>query len=237
MAATDSLSKLKLVEKGIPKEILAFFSIPLIPLKLALPILFAKWTVGSSPMKLFSATIPFSLLFGIIWPIFMFWAGDAKSEAGEYPYWFYVLLFGVFALELVPGYARFVAGMAFAAKVSDPSVGGTYMTLINTLTNIGGTWPSFIALWAVEYVGIPLKDCPLNDTTVYNGSLELIDKSSTVMESSTLATMIETCISKIDGYYVESGICVVLGFLWLIWGRRTILNLQRRPLLSWRLIS
>lgn len=44
----------------------------------------------------------------------------------------------------------FVAVMAFFAKVSDPRSGGTYMTLLNTLSNLGGTWPSTVFLWLVD---------------------------------------------------------------------------------------
>ena len=44
----------------------------------------------------------------------------------------------------------FVSIMAFFARVSDPAVGGTYMTLLNTLTNLGGNWPSTLALWMVD---------------------------------------------------------------------------------------
>lgn len=40
----------------------------------------------------------------------------------------------------------FVGVMAFFARISDKSVGGTYMTLLNTFTNLGGNWPSWIAL-------------------------------------------------------------------------------------------
>lgn len=47
-------------------------------------------------------------------------------------------------------YCMFVASMAFFAKVSDPKSGGTYMTLLNTLSNLGGTWPSTVALWLVD---------------------------------------------------------------------------------------
>lgn len=35
-------------------------------------------------------------------------------------------------------YSMFVSIMAFFAQVSDPAVGGTYMTLLNTITNLGG---------------------------------------------------------------------------------------------------
>lgn len=40
----------------------------------------------------------------------------------------------------------FVGVMAFFARISDTSVGGTYMTLLNTFTNLGGNWPSWMAL-------------------------------------------------------------------------------------------
>ncbi len=44
----------------------------------------------------------------------------------------------------------FVSAMAFYAKVSDPRFGGTYMTLLNTLNNLGGTWPSTVILSFVD---------------------------------------------------------------------------------------
>lgn len=40
----------------------------------------------------------------------------------------------------------FVAVMAFFARISDPAVGGTYMTLLNTLTNLGNSWPATLSL-------------------------------------------------------------------------------------------
>lgn len=44
----------------------------------------------------------------------------------------------------------FVSIMAFFAKISDSSVGGTYMTLLNTVTNLGGNWPAILALYFVD---------------------------------------------------------------------------------------
>jgi len=51
----------------------------------------------------------------------------------------------------------FVAVMAFHARISDPVIGGTYMTLLNTITNMAGTWTSTLALWLVDNVSF--KDC------------------------------------------------------------------------------
>lgn len=51
----------------------------------------------------------------------------------------------------------YVALMAFHAKVSDPLIGGTYMTLLNTVTNLGGNWPATVALWMVD--PLTFKEC------------------------------------------------------------------------------
>lgn len=54
-------------------------------------------------------------------------------------------------------YSMYVAIMAFNAKVSDPLIGGTYMTLLNTVSNLGGNWPSTVALWLVD--PLTMKEC------------------------------------------------------------------------------
>jgi hypothetical protein len=35
----------------------------------------------------------------------------------------------------------FIAQMAFFNRVSDARIGGTYLTMLNTLANLGGQWP------------------------------------------------------------------------------------------------
>lgn len=51
----------------------------------------------------------------------------------------------------------FVAIMAFHARISDPRVGGTYLTLLNTVTNLGGNWCQTLALWLVD--GLTWTNC------------------------------------------------------------------------------
>jgi hypothetical protein len=45
-----------------------------------------------------------------------------------------------------------------------------------------------------------------------------------------------SCHTEIDGYYVESLICVVLGLLWLTWGQRTVKRLQGVGEKAWQVI-
>lgn len=54
-------------------------------------------------------------------------------------------------------YSMFVSIMAFHAKISDPVMGGTYMTLLNTISNMAVTWAGTLALWLVDNVSF--KDC------------------------------------------------------------------------------
>ena len=73
---------------------------------------------------------------------------------GSFPLHYYGLIAGVYVVHQVFHNAMFVSVMAFFARISDPAVGGTYMTLLNTLTNLGGNWPATLALWAVDAVTV-----------------------------------------------------------------------------------
>ena len=76
---------------------------------------------------------------------------------GSFPLHYYGMIVGVYVVHQVFHNAMFVSIMAFFASISDPAVGGTYMTLLNTLTNLGGNWPATLALWAVD--GVTVKQC------------------------------------------------------------------------------
>ena len=62
----------------------------------------------------------------------------------------------------------FVAIMAFFARISDPAVGGTYMTMLNTLTNLGGNWPATLALWSVDHLTWKRCQIDLNEVKSSN---------------------------------------------------------------------
>ena len=131
----------------------------------------------------------------------------------------------------------FVSIMAFFAKVSDPAVGGTYMTLLNTLTNLGGNWPSTLALWMVD--PLTRKQCTATGNNTTLSAAQLAD--NTCADTSQVDTCTgagATCDTTIDGYYVECGICFVVGMAWLVlWGYRTINRLTEAPDQEWRVVN
>ncbi|XP_074446048.1 acetyl-coenzyme A transporter 1 isoform X2 [Larus michahellis] len=119
-------------------------------------------------------------------------------------------------------YSMYVAVMAFNAKVSDPLIGGTYMTLLNTVSNLGGNWPSTVALWLVD--PLTVKECA--------GAQEQTCGTTVAAELCTKAG--GSCVTTLDGYYVESVICVILGFGWWFLLGPKFKRLQDEGQSSWK---
>lgn len=86
-----------------------------------------------------------------------------KESDGSFPVYYYALAAVTFVLYNIPLYAIFVSKMAFFARISDPFVGGTYMTLLNTFQNLGYMWPSSFVFWTVDQ--ITRKSCLSQSTS------------------------------------------------------------------------
>jgi len=232
-AATDAVTGLKLVEKGVPKDKLAMLAIPMIPLQIVLPWVISKYTSGPRPMDVFLKAIPARLMMGPVMAWLVWSTPSWKQENGEFPLSFYLLIIILYALHQVTLYSMFVSIMAFFAQVSDPAVGGTYMTLLNTITNLGGNWPSTLALWFVD--SLTVTECRggnQEDGVEVQGAC--LGKDGVEQ----CERMGGTCTVYTDGYYVEVAVCCVIGLAWyLVWGARTITKLQDQPEQSWRVVK
>lgn len=149
-AASDAVMPLKLIDAGVPKEKLALLAVPLVPLQILLPLVISKYTTGPRPMDVYVKALPYRIVLSVVSSAIVWLTPFTLSESGAVPVYYYVLLLVDYALYQVFLYSMFVAVMAFFAKISDPAVGGTYMTLLNTLCNLGGNWPTAVVLWLVD---------------------------------------------------------------------------------------
>uniref|UniRef100_A0A915DTG4 Uncharacterized protein n=1 Tax=Ditylenchus dipsaci TaxID=166011 RepID=A0A915DTG4_9BILA len=77
----------------------------------------------------------------LMFAVLIYWTPSLRDAKGEYSYVFYVVWVVAYHFHQIAHYCIFLSTMAFFAKISDPKVGGTYMTLLNTLNNLGGNWP------------------------------------------------------------------------------------------------
>lgn len=157
-AAVDSVAGLKLLDQGVPKEKMAMLAIPLTPVQIILPAILAPYTTGDEPLKLwFKSYVPRLVVGGIFTVWVYFTPAMLQGESPGMGYFSVMMV--IYMCHQLFIYAMFVSIMSFHARVSDPSIGGTYMTLLNTVCNLGGNWPATLALWAVD----PLSKMGLGD--------------------------------------------------------------------------
>lgn len=230
-SAPDAVSGLKLVEAGVHKENLALLAVPMVPLQVILPWVISRITCGPRPLDLLIKAYPYRLIFGFIFPLIVYWTPFVKLTDGTFPIYYYASLIFVYALHQVTVYSIFVSLMAFHASVSDPSIGGSYMTLLNTITNLGGNWPSTAALWLVDKLTVETctQVCTIPDAT--NKSLA----TPVPLNASTPGEQVckTDCVVWMDGYYIECAVCVVFGFIWLQWGASRLKRIQSLPPVAW----
>lgn len=221
-SAPDSLTGLKLIEAGVPKERLALFAIPLIPIQVILPLVISRVTNGPRPMDIYLKVFPIRLLMAIPYAGLVYMASRVALEVGVYPIYFYVGAIMIYALHQVTVYCMFVPMMAFNAKISDPAIGGSYMTLLNTLSNLGGNWPATVSLWIVD--SLTFKGCTTGISSCANSAeVQMCTENG------------GSCFSIVDGYYVEIVICTLIGFAWFFWKKDAIRKLQTIKPDAWKI--
>ena len=100
-SAADSVTGLKLIEAGVPKDKLAMLAVPMIPLQILLPWIISKYTTGPRPLDLFLKAFPCRLLMGIVFAGVVYIAPSFKAPDGSFPLHFYGLVLVVYALHQV----------------------------------------------------------------------------------------------------------------------------------------
>lgn len=244
-AASESLTNLKLVEKGVPKSKVALLSIPMIPVKIIFTLFLSVFTVGPRPMTVWLFSFPLRLFFCLALPLLVYLATVLISDDEQFPTYYYVILLAVFALRMSTDYAMQLAIMAFFARISDPAVGGTYMTFLNTINNLGTMWPRSFALWVVAIITNKVCETGAGSTILSTPSYNYTVKNEDIEENICAGTEeIEACEADggscrtiTEGYYILSVVCCAVGYIWLVWGWRAVGQLQRVDPLQWRVVK
>lgn len=235
-SAPDAISGLKLIEAGVHKENLAMLAVPMVPLQIVLPWVISRMTCGPRPLDLFILAFPLRLIFGLIFPLIVYWTPSVKLADGTFPIYFYATLILIYSLHQVTVYSMFVSSMAFNAAISDPAIGGTYMTLLNTVANLGANWPSTLSLWLVDKLSITnckevCSNIAANATNQLNSTLSDVNYQNDTLPKTKVCDI--KCETTLDGYYIECVACVIFGLIWLSWGASKLKKLQSYSVISW----
>ncbi len=141
----SSVNFLKLTEAGVTKEIQNLMDIPLTIVSIVSAMLFSKFTNAKNKSLVLSLwTILIKIAMGLITALFLYFISAFKNAENNFFWWFYLVYFINGALTNILNSAFFIAIGSFIAIVCDENVGGTYMTLLATFTNLGIAYTFFI---------------------------------------------------------------------------------------------
>lgn len=235
----EAVTGLKLVERGLGKEDLALAVLIDFPFQMIFGYLAASWSKGDRALypwvsaflaRLVLAIVSMGIVHGMPVP--------PTPISGTY----FLLIITSTVLNSFASTVQFVGITAFHTQIADPVIGGTYMTLLNTVSNLGGTWPRFFVLKMVDFFSV--SECVPPAEVDLKRIEEIFGHTNT-------SVPLGECLSEAgkahchfiggscnvirDGYYWTNTICVAIGAVTLFTVILPIsLRLQKIPPASWR---
>jgi PAT family acetyl-CoA transporter-like MFS transporter 1 len=248
----DGVTNLKLIDKGFSQEDLALTVLIDFPFEIGLGYYAGKWSTTYTPMRLWCWGFVGRLIAAVIAQItvIIFPANGVDT-------WYLLVVIAEHIFSTFTNTVMFVALSAFHARIADPVIGGTYMTLLATyvfllilpishllkndsVSNLGGTFPRFFVLKLVDFFTTATCIPPGADFTLPS---KLHGPLVTEAFSCALAAEKDHCIQgggmcsiERDGYHIMNIVCVLFGVV-TFWGfiQPAALKLQALPLRAWRI--
>ncbi|KAH9166506.1 acetyl-coenzyme A transporter 1-domain-containing protein [Lactarius sanguifluus] len=225
-AVHDAATSLKMVEKGLGKEDFAAAVLFDFPIQVLGGYFIARWSRGDRPLRPWMWAFGPRLLFALLAAVVLWRFPAPPITTG---FFVFIVLFR--SLGEMASTTQFVCIGSFHARVSDPVIGGTYITLLNTVSNLGSTWPRFFVLRAIDYFSIATCQVGDNSTSLTANGSECVSEQGKDLCS----TAGGQCVIERDGYYTTTGICLALGLFFLLaYILPTARKLQVLPLTKWR---
>jgi PAT family acetyl-CoA transporter-like MFS transporter 1 len=239
-APSDGVSMFKLQEYGMPKSDIATISPILLFLSILMPALTGKY-FSRQPLSMFLGGVILKVITSmLIWCVFElavieYKHFDGSSNSDRPSNSFFVLLIVVLALHELAGNFIFGALMSYFAKIADPSIGGTYMTLLNTVANLGAKWPNALALYLLPKITMSSCRSMDGDDGEIIALLD-IEGGNCPSNKDGCSIMGGQCITDVDGYTIQSIVCFCAGIVWICVFYRTIQKLELTSNTDWLLV-
>lgn len=226
----------------MPKADIATISPILLVVGLVLPALTSE-SVSKRPLDVFMVGIPLKLVTSVLGWYAVQTTHKAYQGGSEPGILFFGPLVAILVLNEIAGSLIFSSVMSFFARVSDPAIGGTYMTLLNTVTNLGSKWPNATALYLLPKLTHSV--CAAKGSMFSSAAPGLIESASAVALSKyDCSHSTALCVSHggqcnmlLDGYTLETIMCAIIGIAWIFFNRDTVAKLQSLPFTDWMVIG
>ncbi|KAI9808630.1 MAG: hypothetical protein M1825_003781 [Sarcosagium campestre] len=224
--ANDAVTNLKLLDKGFSEEDMALTVLIDFPFEIALGYYAGKWSSIYPPMHLWCWAFIGRLVAAALAQATIFIFPESGVQT-----WYLLVVIAEHIFSTFTSTVMFVAGSAFHAKIADPTIGGTYMTLLATVSNLGGTFPRFFVLKFVDYFTVATCTLPsdVKSDLVTPFSCVASDQKARCRDGHGV------CDISRDGYYIMNVACVIFGAI-TFWSfiRPAVMKLQSLPLRAWR---
>ena len=182
----------------------------ILPLGIAVPIIATKiWK--NHPLRQFMTAYKLRVTLVPFLDICMLLAVKAFNQSSDLRsnMIFWTMVISSTAMYSIVDSMQFNSQMTFFAHRVDPAIGGSYMTLLNTAANLGGTWPASIVMYLVGQLTVP----PTCDTS---STEELV------------------CSGGHEAYYPMQMVFSILGCLWIYFMGKKVMQLSALPDDAWR---
>lgn len=236
-SAAETLTTLKLLERGVPKQHMATLSACMTPISVFLPVYISRWTGGARPLDCITSTWMFRA-FAALGASAVVLCVPENIGDGSIQWGYYAALFLWLSVYAGLNTVHFVSFMAFYSRVSDADMGGTYMTLLNTVSNLGFKWVETSMMFAIDAVSS--KQCVGGEVGGVPGGAFAFGARSE-MPSCTGDALSEACVRGggkcVNGdapFHVAVALTPVIAFLWLSVARRHIDGLQTGGMAKWK---
>ncbi|KAJ3218623.1 hypothetical protein HK099_004994 [Clydaea vesicula] len=186
--ANENVTGLKLLEYGFKKEDLALAVLLDFPCQLLFGYYAARWSAGPKPLRPWLYAFHGRLILALLGMLVVY---SFPSDGIVTTNYFLVVIVST-VLSSFMSTVQFVGMGSFFTKISDPVIGGTYMTLLNTLK-------------AVDLFTI--SRCSKQGE---NGLFNTCSSESSKISCKSLGG---DCETEQDGYYYVALGCFLLGFL------------------------
>jgi MFS transporter, PAT family, solute carrier family 33 (acetyl-CoA transportor), member 1 len=123
----DAVTNLKLLDKGFGQANLALVVLIDFPFEISLGYYAGKWSAQYTPLRLWCWAFAARLLAAVFAQITIM-----IYPSNPVPTWYMIVVILEHIYSTFMSTVMFVAGSAFFARIADPAIGGTYMTMLAT---------------------------------------------------------------------------------------------------------
>jgi MFS transporter, PAT family, solute carrier family 33 (acetyl-CoA transportor), member 1 len=169
-SAHDNVSALKLLDLGFPKQTMAMMAVAQAPVSLAGSVMAGRWAARVGPVTPYLFGFGLRFLMSLTGPPLVSYFGSLNGVVTPLVYAL------IFVTSVVYAFASeclmFVSAGALFLSISEKDLGGSYLTMLNTASNLGGMWHKSLTLFLVDRLSIravctlpadamPAAKCPI----------------------------------------------------------------------------